>query len=166
MWDSSEERDSCSPKTQRMINQMKKLEAKLEQKLEKLEKANREGLDLVKRETQSSNTKVEALSNTREEYRQPFLHKSEGSREERHYSERSVSSRSQRRERHGRKERYVRNDREKRHERNRRGREKPRKKELDIGKVYALMWWNQVLEDIRKERKGPCESWDTLNRDL
>ncbi|RDX80777.1 hypothetical protein CR513_38625, partial [Mucuna pruriens] len=86
------------------------------------------------RDIQRVNAKVEALSRTREEYRQPSLHGSGGSHEERHYSESSVSSRSQRRERHGRQERYVRNDREERCERNRREREEPRREKLDSGK--------------------------------
>ncbi|RDX83914.1 hypothetical protein CR513_35122, partial [Mucuna pruriens] len=29
---------------------------------------------------------------------------------------------------------------------------------------YALMWWNQVLGDIRRMRREPCVSWAKLKR--
>ncbi|RDY04591.1 hypothetical protein CR513_11684, partial [Mucuna pruriens] len=87
---------------------------------------------------------VEVLSRGREEYRQPALHKSERSHDEGHYSERSVSSRAERMDRHdgnsGNK------------------RMKVRLVTLEFSD-YALVWWNQVLEDIRRVRKDPCESW-------
>ncbi|RDX83284.1 hypothetical protein CR513_35810, partial [Mucuna pruriens] len=29
---------------------------------------------------------------------------------------------------------------------------------------YALVWWNQVLEDVRRGRRNPCVSWASLKR--
>ncbi|RDX73445.1 hypothetical protein CR513_46939, partial [Mucuna pruriens] len=91
-----------------------------------------------------------------------------------------IHSISQREERHGRRERYVRNEREERHGRcirNRRDKEEPRRQKLDNGKErmkvslvtlefsdYALLWWNQVLENIRRRWRDPCESWGALKR--
>ncbi|RDY01013.1 hypothetical protein CR513_15716, partial [Mucuna pruriens] len=176
MKDSSEDMESCSPKTQRMIEQLKKIEAKLEEKIDKLKKANREGLDLVKRDTKNDNAKVEALSRMKEEYRQPSLHESEGSHEEGHYSEKSVFSRTHKGDRNESQERFERIERVDRCEIHRR-REEPMREDLDSGnermKVrlvtlkfndYVFVWWNQVLEDIKTVRRNPCDSWAELNR--
>ncbi|RDY08617.1 hypothetical protein CR513_07132, partial [Mucuna pruriens] len=27
---------------------------------------------------------------------------------------------------------------------------------------YAMVWWNQVLEEIRSDKRGPCEGWRDL----
>ncbi|RDY13286.1 hypothetical protein CR513_01817, partial [Mucuna pruriens] len=45
-----------------VIKQMRRLEAKLGERLERIEREDKEGLDLVKKNTQSVNAKVEALS--------------------------------------------------------------------------------------------------------
>ncbi|RDY01828.1 hypothetical protein CR513_14793, partial [Mucuna pruriens] len=29
---------------------------------------------------------------------------------------------------------------------------------------YALVWWNQVLEEIMSDKRGPCEGWRGLKR--
>ncbi|RDX89776.1 hypothetical protein CR513_28452, partial [Mucuna pruriens] len=62
----SEEIKSLSPKTKLMVKQIKKLEAKLGERFERMEKKNKRGLGSVRRDTQSVNTKVEALSRGRE----------------------------------------------------------------------------------------------------
>ncbi|RDX72592.1 hypothetical protein CR513_47898, partial [Mucuna pruriens] len=197
MWDFSEERESCLLKTQIMIDQLKKIEAKLGEKIYKLEEDNRKSLDLIRRDTQSINANVEALSRERKEgNRVASLHESEGSHEEVHISESNVSFSSQRMERN---QRHVRNERIERCERPRKGKEELIREKLDRNckvdsylnwelkvdqifecfdyreriKVrlvtlefnrYALVWWNQVLEDIRSARRDPCESWDDLKK--
>ncbi|RDX88829.1 hypothetical protein CR513_29517, partial [Mucuna pruriens] len=90
---------------------MKRLEAKLRERLERMEKENKEGLDSVKRNTQSVNAKVEALSRGKEKNRQPFMQESEASHEEGHVS---GSSRSHRSHRHAHNEKVERHGRHRR----------------------------------------------------
>ncbi|RDX65072.1 hypothetical protein CR513_56297, partial [Mucuna pruriens] len=70
-------------------------------------------------------------------------------------------------ERHERHVRMGRNRREQRRKRHvRRGEEPkkvPRLVTLEFGD-YALVRWTQVLEDIRRGEKDPCEDWIALKR--
>ncbi|RDY00278.1 hypothetical protein CR513_16567, partial [Mucuna pruriens] len=94
--DSSEEFENHSPKTRMMIKQIKRLEAKIGERLERVKRENREDLYLVKKDTQSVNDKVEALSRERDEHKGPFMHESKRSHDE------GISERNDRQERHGR----------------------------------------------------------------
>ncbi|RDX83271.1 hypothetical protein CR513_35826, partial [Mucuna pruriens] len=65
-------------------------------------------------------------------------------------------------------ERHRREETRERH--GKRGKE-PRKEEIDMAKLvtlefgeYALVWWTQTLEDIRREVRGPFEDWVVLKR--
>ncbi|RDY11116.1 hypothetical protein CR513_04267, partial [Mucuna pruriens] len=29
---------------------------------------------------------------------------------------------------------------------------------------FIFVWWNQVLEEIRSDKRGPCEGWRDLKR--
>ncbi|RDY09354.1 hypothetical protein CR513_06270, partial [Mucuna pruriens] len=31
---------------------------------------------------------------------------------------------------------------------------------------YALAWWYQIMYDVRRIRKSPCDSWDELKKEL
>ncbi|RDX73452.1 hypothetical protein CR513_46946, partial [Mucuna pruriens] len=139
----------------------------------------------------------------------PWKYDRKGSYDEGHYSERSESSRTLRRERSEIQERVERNNREECHERNKRGREELVREKLDIGKCkippflgnckpkvyldwelkvehilgcfdyhgqmvvrlvmlefsdYALVWWNKVVNDIRRGMKNLSERWASLKR--
>ncbi|RDY04700.1 hypothetical protein CR513_11570, partial [Mucuna pruriens] len=129
---------------------------------EKLDKVGK-GLDLVQKDTQSVNAKVEALSRERKDrLKLVSMHESERSFEEGNYSE------GGRRGRHERLERVKRNGREERREKHGRRGVEPRRKEIDMAKVvvrfvtvefgdYALVWWIKMLEDIRRGVMDPCE---------
>ncbi|RDX99636.1 hypothetical protein CR513_17287, partial [Mucuna pruriens] len=94
------------------------------------------GLDLVQKDTQSVNAKVEALGKDKEKRpKVAFIHNCEGSFEEGNYSERSRSSLSSRGERCERIERHERVDRQDRHGTRR---EEPRMEELDLSKVVDI----------------------------
>ncbi|RDX99586.1 hypothetical protein CR513_17340, partial [Mucuna pruriens] len=183
MGESSQEWKNLSPKSNYMMSFMRELQ----EKLKRMGREHKEGMDSMRKDTQSVNAKVKDLSKRKEENpRVVSLHKSKGSYDEGHYSERSESSRTFKRENREGQKRVERNNREERCERNRRGREDPRKEEHDMGKckippflsnykpkVYLdwelkvekiLVWWNQVLEDIRRGRRDPCESWASLKR--
>ncbi|RDY12848.1 hypothetical protein CR513_02275, partial [Mucuna pruriens] len=108
--------------------------------------------------TLSINAKVEVLiRDMNKGHMVASLHKSEGSHDEGHYSERNVSSGTQRLDRYERQERHGRNERVE---------SEGIKVRLVTLKFsdYALVWWNQVLEDIRRVRRDPCESWAKLKR--
>ncbi|RDX94055.1 hypothetical protein CR513_23609, partial [Mucuna pruriens] len=72
-------------------------------------------------------------------------------------------------------------------ERHGRRREEPREEELHMSKSkiplflgdckpyeyvdlelmfygYALVWWNQVLEEIKSDKRGPCKGWRDLKQ--
>ncbi|RDX65366.1 hypothetical protein CR513_55982, partial [Mucuna pruriens] len=126
---------------------------------------------------------VETLSREKEEQNGHSLYESGASQDEENMSMHSVSSRSHRSERHERHERYGRH---KRH------REEPRREEIDGMKCkippylgeskpysyvkvklvtlkfndYPLMWWNQILCNIRRIRRLIVETWAELKRDL
>ncbi|RDY03257.1 hypothetical protein CR513_13175, partial [Mucuna pruriens] len=167
-----------SPKSKFMMSYVRELK-------EKLDKVGK-GLDLVQRDTQSVNSKVDVLSREKDERPKVMsMHESEGS-----FKGENLSG-------NGRSSRYG-----------KRG-EKPRDEELETSKCkippflgnckpevyvdwelkveqilgcfnlhgrrvvrlvtlefsdYVLVWWTQVLEDIRRGEKDPCEDWVALKR--
>ncbi|RDY09283.1 hypothetical protein CR513_06357, partial [Mucuna pruriens] len=82
------------------------------------------------------------------------------------------NERQERHERNERLERHERNERLERHERPKRVREDSRREELDSGNErmkirlvilefsdYALVWWDQVMKDIKIGKRVPIDSW-------
>ncbi|RDY03321.1 hypothetical protein CR513_13102, partial [Mucuna pruriens] len=103
-----------------------------------------------------------------------------------HFGDRKVRKKYERRKKFsvfhgGRHERLGRVERRRREEmresHDRRG-EEPRREEIDISKFkipqfllvtlefgkYALLWWTQMLDDIRRRVRDPCEHWVVLKR--
>ncbi|RDX90152.1 hypothetical protein CR513_28016, partial [Mucuna pruriens] len=111
-----EERESYIPKTQKMLEQMRRVKAILGERLERMEKENKEGLDSVKSDTQNVNAKVEDFCRKMEENRKKPMSHSHGHNE-----------RLERQQWHGRNERLE------RHKRLRRVKEDSRRKDLDNG---------------------------------
>ncbi|RDX73947.1 hypothetical protein CR513_46359, partial [Mucuna pruriens] len=148
---------------------------------EKLDKVGK-GLDSMQRDAQCVNAKVEALS--RENDKRPnmvSMHESGGSYEGENLSESGRSSQSSMGERCERYVRVERNRKDERRERHGRRGKEPMEEELDMSKCkippfmvvrlvtlefgdYALVWWTQVLEDIRRGEKYPCEDWVALKK--
>ncbi|RDY11915.1 hypothetical protein CR513_03351, partial [Mucuna pruriens] len=104
---------------------------------EKLDKVGK-GLDSVQKDTQSVNAKVEALSKGKvERAKIASMHESGGS-----YGGDNLSASSG--------------------ERRRSSRSSMGKDVREIFFGYALVWWNQVLKEIKSDKKGPCEGWRDL----
>ncbi|RDX98244.1 hypothetical protein CR513_18854, partial [Mucuna pruriens] len=161
-------------------------------------RSSRKELNLVQKDTQSVNAKVEDLSKGKEKRpKVASIHESERSFEARNYSEGTRSSWSSLGDRCERQVRVERNRREERRERQSReeldmckckilpllgncnpevyvdwelkvkqilgcfnlhGRMVVRLVTLEFGD-YALIWWTQMLEDIRRGIKDLCEDW-------
>ncbi|RDX75771.1 hypothetical protein CR513_44313, partial [Mucuna pruriens] len=194
------------PKSKFMMSYIKELG----EMLDKVDKR----LNLVQKDTQSVNAKVEALSIGKEErFKIAYMHESEGSYGGDNLSESNGgmrrSSRSSMGKRHERDVRMKRNRREERRERHGRRGGEPREEELHMSKCkipqflqycklveyvdwklmvdqivssfdlhdckvvrlvtvefcgYALIWWNQVLEEIRSDKKGHYEGRKVLRK--
>ncbi|RDX91960.1 hypothetical protein CR513_25976, partial [Mucuna pruriens] len=69
--DSIKDMERYNPKTRIVMKQMKRLEARLEERLNQIGKEHKEGLDLFKKGTQCVNANVEALSMDKEEQKRP-----------------------------------------------------------------------------------------------
>ncbi|RDX89955.1 hypothetical protein CR513_28256, partial [Mucuna pruriens] len=126
---------------------------------EKLDKVGK-GFNLVQKDTQSINAKVETLSREREERpTMVSMHESGESFEEGYYSEGGRSSQSSMGGRHERLERVERNRREERMERHGRREEEPRREKIDMAnckiplflencKLEVYVDWELKVEQI------------------
>ncbi|RDX79655.1 hypothetical protein CR513_39899, partial [Mucuna pruriens] len=165
MGETSKYWENYSPKSKQIMKYM----MRLEETLERLWREHKEGLDLVKKDTQSVNAKVEALSREKEGENEASLHESERSHDEGHMSVHSLSSRWTKflsalitKFLYGKIPPFLGDCKLNSylnwelkcfdyHER------------MKV-RLVTLVGWNQVQGDIRRMGKALCDSWTELKR--